>query len=154
MPARRRLLPVLFVAVGLAAGVAADRLLLAPAPLKAEVTDRNEKLVMFTCRLSFGSPGEAVFVLDSGTGTLFGGVVGQNGRFVSSYARSIAADFGDRAGNAEYAVVAGPGSSGDGFVYIAENRSGKVVAYGIPQGAGRQMPLVPADTFNFKQPLQ
>ena len=153
-PARRRSLPVLLLLAGGVLGVAADRALFAPTPLKAEVTDRNEKMALFTSRLSIGRPAEAVFVLDGTTGTLVGGVIGANGGFNTSYVRNVAVDFNDRAGVAEYAVVAGGNDNGGGVIYIADNRSGMVVAYGIPDGSGRQFPLVPAGKFNFKAPIQ
>ncbi|QDT17234.1 hypothetical protein [Alienimonas californiensis] len=149
---RRSLAPLALLAVGAVAG-SVGTAVLSPASLKAEAVDRNEKMAVFTSPLSIGRPGEAVFVLDSTTGTLVGGVLG-NGGFNTSYARSIAADFGDRAGLAEYAVVAGSTDNGAGVIYIAENRSGVVVAYGIPDGSGRQFPLVPAGKFNFKAAMQ
>ena len=149
-PVRRSLVPLASLAAGLLAGVAGTYAL-APAPLAAEVTDRNDKMVMFTSTVSIGRPAEAVFVLDSTTGSLVGGVIGANGGFNTSYLRNVAADFGDRAGRAEYAVVSGGSDSGSGVIYIAENRSGMVVAYGLPPGGGA---LVPAGKFNFKQPVQ
>jgi len=150
---RRSLLPAACLAVGLLAG-GVGSYVLAPAPLAAEVTDRNEKMIVFTSPLSIGRPGVGVFVLDGTTGTLIGGVLGPNGGFTTSYARNVAADFGDRQGVAEYAVVSGPSDNGGGVIYIADNRSGMIVAYGVPDGNGRQFPLVPAGKFNFKAPVQ
>ncbi|NNJ26025.1 hypothetical protein [Alienimonas chondri] len=152
-PSRRSLLPVACLAVGVLAG-SVGTAVLSPAPLKAEAVDRNEKMAIFTSPLSIGRPGEGVFVLDGTTGTLVGGVVGNNGGFTTSYMRNVAADFGDRAGLAEYVVVSGTTDNGGGMIYIAENRSGVVAAYGIPAGNGRQLPLVPAGTFNFKAAVQ
>lgn len=158
LPSRRSLLPAALVPaacllVGLALG-AAGSLAFAPTPLAAEVTDRNDKMALFTSRLSIGRPGEGIFVLDSTTGMLVGGVPGANGGFTTSYVRNVAGDFGDRAGLAEYAVVAGGNDNGGGTIYIAENRSGVVAAYGIPTGNGRQFQLVPVGTFNFKAAMQ
>ena len=125
-----------------------------PAPLNAETVDRTEKFVIFSAQMATGTVGEGVFVLDSVNGKLYGGSIGSNGRFTSSYGRDIAADFGDRQGNADYAVSTGRNQSGGGMIYIAENRSGTLVAYGIPNGQGQAMPLVPTDKFQFRQAIQ
>ena len=150
---RRFSLPAACLAGGLLIGAAGTELL-RPAPLAAATVDRTEKFVLFTAELATGSVGEGIFVLDTVNGKLYGGQLGSNGQFVASYGRDIAQDFGQREANAEYAVAAGRGESGSGFVYVAENRSGQVVAYAIPNQRGRAITLQPVGNFQFRQAIQ
>ena len=155
VPARRRTLPVLLLVAGGLLGVAVDRAFFAvPAPILAQVTDRTEKFVLFTSDLALGDPTDGVFVLDTVNGALYGGRLGPTGNFITSYGRNVAGDFGQRQAGAEYAVVAGTAESGTGVIYVAENRSGKVIAYAVPDGRGGQLTLNPVATFNFRAPIQ
>ena len=150
---RRSALPLGLLAAGIALGAVGSELL-RPAPLEAQVTDRTEKFVMFTSRLSLGDPTDGVFVLDAVNGVIYGGRVGPNGQFVSSYGRNVAPDFGQRQAGAEYAVVSGTSEGGTGVIYVGENRSGKVVAYAVPDGRGAGLTLLPVATFPFRAPIQ
>ena len=145
---------VLTLFAGLLLGFAVSRLFANPAPILAEAVDRTDKFVIFTAPQATGSVGESVFVLDTVNGKLYGGTVGGGGKFVASFGRDIAQDFGQRQANADYAVVAGRTEGGNGVVYVAENRSGTVVAYGIPTRRGQAMPLIPVDSFQFRQAIQ
>ena len=146
---------VLTLLLGLLLGVAVDRIFFhVPAPIRAEAVDRTDKFVIFTAPQAAGSLGESIFVLDTVNGKLYGGTLGGNGQFVASFGRDIAQDFGQRQANAEYAVVAGRNSGGSGVVYVAENRSGTVAAYGIPPRQGQALALVPLSTFQFRQAIQ
>ena len=149
----RAALPLALLALGVAVGVlAAD--VLRPAPVFAQVTDRTEKFVMFTSDLALGDPTDGVFVLDTVNGAIYGGRVGPTGNFVTSYGRNVAGDFGQRKAGAEYAVVSGTSEGGTGVIYVGENRSGKVIAYAVPDGRGANITLQPVATFNFRAPIQ
>ena len=148
----RQLILTLFA--GLLLGFAVSRMFYTPSPIKAEAVDRTDKFVIFTAPQGVGAIGESVFVLDTVNGKLYGGTLSGNGQFVSSFGRDLAQDFGQREANAEYAVVAGRNDSGNGVVYVAENRSGRVVAYGIPTRRGGAAALVPIATFPFRQAIQ
>ena len=145
---------VLTLFAGLLLGYAVSRTFATPEPILAEAVDRTDKFVIFTAPQATGSLGESIFVLDTVNGKLYGGTLGGNGQFVASFGRDIAQDFGQRQANAEYAVVAGRNSGGNGVVYVAENRSGTVAAYGIPPQQGRALALVPLSTFQFRQAIQ
>lgn len=145
---------VLTLFAGLLLGYAVSRMFATPTAVFAEAVDRTDKFVIFTAPQAAGSVGESIFVLDTVNGKLYGGTLGGRGEFTASFGRDIAQDFGQREANAEYAVVAGQNERGSGVVYVAENRSGRVVAYGIPTQRGQALPLIPIAQFPFRQAIQ
>ena len=151
--AARRLPPVLLLALGVCVGAAGTHLLSPGTPMRAETVDRTEKTIMFTVSRGLGNPGEAVFVLDTLTGQMIGTQMNNRG-FTARFGRNVAADFGDRQAQAEYAVATGLTAGGDGAIYVSENRSGQVIAYGIPGSARGEVALQPVGNFSFKQPIQ
>ena len=155
---RRLPVPAACLLAGLLAGVGGTWLL-APQPAAAALdVCPNDKFVLFTVRNNGGGIGiggsDSIFVLDAVNGKLYGGTLGGNGQFVASFGRDIAQDFGARQANAQYAVVSGSNAGGQGIVYVAENRSGVVAAYAIPNGTGRRAALVPVATFQFREAIQ
>ena len=132
--------------------------LVPPEPVAAETTDRSDKFVLFTAPVDITNTAEAIFILDTVNGTLTGGVLGGNGNFAVTYFRDVASDFGQRQANAQYAVVSGrlalQGGASNGVIYIAENTSGRVQAYGMPGGNRGRLPLQPITFFQFRQPIQ
>ncbi len=134
-------------------------------PLSASTADRNEKFGMITAPVTGTT--EAVFVIDYLTGRLTGALMNrtrQGTAFVNFYYRNLAEDFKVGAsGTPYYAVSSGfaeiPNSGGNQWgqsaLYVAELTSGKVGAYAIPysitQKALPPVPLVPIDSFPFRE---
>ena len=137
--------------------------------VQATASQGQEALVMATGEVDSGI--EAVYVLDSLTGELNGGVINNNTRkFTIHYSyKNIVQDLGaGTVKNPKFVMVTGelPITQGRGqrmgrsALYIAEMNSGFVVAYGVPwsstQYAGGQsadVPLVPLDRFKFRQAI-
>ena len=110
---------------------------------------------------------EAVFVIDYLTGRLTGALMNRTRKgtvFVNFYYRNLAEDFKVGAsGTPYYAVSSGfaeiPNSGGSQWgssaLYVAELTSGRVNAYAIPysitQNVLPPVPLVPIDTFPFRE---
>ena len=83
---------------------------------------------------------EAVVTLDHVTGTLTGYVLDRfNGKFFIRYVRNVGSDF-PRAqgkflmatGRADFRQITGNERFANGVVYISEEASGQVIAYGLP----------------------
>ena len=83
---------------------------------------------------------EAVVTLDHMTGTLTGYVLDRfTGKFFIQYLRNVSQDF-PRAqgkflmatGRADFRQITGNERYADGVIYISEEASGQVIAYGIP----------------------
>lgn len=105
---------------------------------------------------------EAVFTLDHITGDLTGYVLDRfNGKFFIQYRYNLAKDFPRSqgkylmaAGSADFRQITGNERFADGVVYIAEEASGQVVAYGIPwnsqlrasAASPRRATLIPLDS--------
>ena len=135
-------------------------------PLAAETSDRNEKFGLITCPVTGET--EAVFVIDYLTGRLSGAVLSRtrNGgsAFLNFYYRNLAEDFKvGAAGEPYYAIATGrseiPNRGGQqwgGFaLYVAEMTSGKVGGYAVPYSITQKqqapVPLVPIDSFPFRE---
>lgn len=104
---------------------------------------------------------EAVVTLDHITGDLTGYVLDRfTGKFFIRYRRNIASDFPKAqgkflmaAGRADFRQITGNERFADGVLYIAEEASGQVIAYGIPWNsqlrasgaAPRQAKFLPLD---------
>jgi len=83
---------------------------------------------------------EAVVTLDHVTGTLTGYVLDRfTGKFFIQYLRNVAQDFPKAqgkflmaAGRADFRQITGNERFANGVIYISEEASGQVVAYGLP----------------------
>jgi hypothetical protein len=129
-------------------------------PLKADSTSLDKFSLCTTSSLPGQS--DAVFVLDSVTGRLVGGVHNvQTGTFSQAWARSVATDFGVLE-NAQYLMASGflrtQGTSGgtpaQSGIYVAELTSGKVWLYGFLLNNRNQVSaseLVPIANFSFRE---
>ena len=112
-----------------------------PSPVHAMTAHGTEKKTMVTVPLDSGM--EAVVALDNVTCELTGYVLDRfNGKFFIQYRYNVANDFPiERGKPARFVMVAGQASFrqftgnerlAEGVVYVAEENSGQVVAYGIP----------------------
>lgn len=109
-------------------------------PLQAATSDRSAKFGMLTNSTGFAGL-EGVFVLDYLTGQMTGAVIDQkSGKFLISYSRNVAKDFGvDPKSTPQYAFVGGRASiaggrgvsPATGVIYVGELTSGMVIAYGM-----------------------
>lgn len=131
--------------------------------MHASVVDRDSQFAIATFSSGQGDP-EGVFTLDFLTGDLRGAVIKpQLGKFSAFYYRNIIDDFGlDPSKKPKFAIAGGtanltgrggvtPASS---LIYIAEQQSGLVIAYGFNYSSrvvpGAQ-PFVVVDRFPFRQ---
>ncbi|MBI1904124.1 MAG: hypothetical protein HYS13_23765 [Planctomycetia bacterium] len=126
-----------WVAVGVAVGVVLGAAL-PHSPIHATASSERETFVI--CTGMVDGDGEALFTLDSVTGSLRGWVFSP-GVGVTYYEHNVLGDFGVQAGKGKFAMVTGvqkirPGPGAAQFasclLYVAEQDSGKLVAYGIP----------------------
>ncbi len=112
-----------------------------PVQLHAMTAHGTEKKTMVTVPLDGGM--EAVVALDHITCDLTGYVLDRfSGQFFIQYRYNVAKDFPLRqgklprfvvvAGQADFRQFSGNERIADGVVYVAEEDSGQVVAYGIP----------------------
>ena len=142
-------------------------------PMAAATAARAEKFAMVTVPVGQaaipGANNEAVFVLDMLTGQLRGAVINdQNGKFTHAYQRNIAQDFKvdpTRPEAVEFVLVSGAASlpsrgqaqMANGVIYVGELSSGRVNAYGFSYAQANRaippMPLVPLDSFQFREAL-
>lgn len=133
-------------------------------PAYAVGSDSTEQFAIVTCPAGLGGA-EAVFVLDFTTGRLVGAALSsQTGVITQNYMYNVAADFG-LTEKGQYIMSAGvaelprrgnlpPGSS---VVWIAELKSGRVIAYAFPfqiqnrKAGGAPLPLAKVDGFPFRE---
>lgn len=110
-------------------------------PLHAMTADSSDKKSLLTVPLDGGM--EAVVALDHVTAELSGYVLDRfSGKFFLQYHTSVAKDFPLRQGKLpRFVMVAGRADFrqfstnerlADGVIYVSEENSGQVVAYGIP----------------------
>lgn len=133
-------------------------------PLQAGTVDSNDQFAMVTSRSGLGG-GEAVFVLDFLTGRLVGAAISaQTGQFTQFYMYNVSADFGiDPETKPRYAITSGDAELprrgreqfGASLIYVAELKSGGVVAYGFPYQITNRpnqqvMPMLRIGTFSFR----
>lgn len=127
------------------------------ASVAATATHGNESVILCTGEVDIGI--EAVYVLDSVTGELKGGVLNiRTGRFMTAYGYSdVAKDLkADGVKNPKYLMVTGEAQSSQGFgangrfgrsvLYIAETNSGWVACYAAPWTPARATANNPATT--------
>jgi len=112
-----------------------------PKPLYAMSAHGTEKKSLITVPLDAGM--EAVVALDHVTGDLTGYALDRfSGQFFMQFRRNVAGDFPIRQGKIPGFIMV-PGEAdfrqfssneriADGVIYVAEEDSGQVVAYGIP----------------------
>jgi hypothetical protein len=113
-----------------------------------------DDLQMCTCTTAIGTA-DAVFILDGTTGRLIGGIYSNNG-FPAAYVRNLAADFGVTDG-ASYIMVPGSvaprvpgrGTTAEGAIFVAEQKSGLCIMYGFLTAAGTNE-LVPLAQFPWR----
>ena len=109
-----------------------------PDPAWAMTAHGTDKKTIATVPLDVGM--EAVFTLDHITGDLIGCVLDRfSGKFFIQYRYNLKNDFPRSqgkylmaAGSADFRQVTGNERFADGVIYVAEEASGQVVAYGIP----------------------
>ena len=118
--------------------LAADR---DPAPLHAMTAHGTERKTIVTVPLDSGM--EAVVTLDHLTCDLTGYVMNRySGKFFVQYRYNVASDFQMEqgklprflmaAGTADFRQFTGNERIADGVIYVSEESSGRVVAYGMP----------------------
>ncbi|MEZ6068424.1 MAG: hypothetical protein R3B90_22535 [Planctomycetaceae bacterium] len=114
----------------------------------------GDDLQMCSCTTAIGT-GDAVFILDGTSGRLIGGIYG-NGGFPAMYIRNLAADFGVTDGASYIMVpasvaprVPGRGTSAEGVLFVAEQKSGQCGMYGFTTAQG-QNELVPLANFRWR----
>jgi hypothetical protein len=158
---------------GLAAGILAGLAIayLWPyEPAYATTGDRAAHFSMVTVPVADATNGiidplDGVFVLDLVTGQLKGAVMNrQFGKLASFYFRDLARDFALPPNQVPefcmvtgYAQLANQGAApmASGVIYIGEHNSGKVMGYCLAwqeKGGAGPVPLIPVDTFQWKQP--
>ncbi|MBI1904126.1 MAG: hypothetical protein HYS13_23775 [Planctomycetia bacterium] len=126
-----------WVAVGVAVGVVLGAAL-PHSPIHATASSERETFVI--CTGMVDSDGEAVFTLDSLTGSLRAWVFSPGAGF-TYYQHEVLGDFGVQAGKGKFAMVTGLQQNrarvggvpyANCVLYVAEQETGKLVAYGIP----------------------
>ena len=126
--------------VGLVAGLVGSSLR-HPVPLYAMTAHGSERKTLVTVPLDAGM--EAVVALDHVTADLTGYVLDRfTGKFFIQYRYNVANDFPLRQGKqprflmvsglADFRQFTSNDRFADGVVYVSEENSGQVVAYGIP----------------------
>ncbi len=126
--------------IGLVAGLVGSSLR-EPSPLYAMTANSSERKTLVTVPLDAGL--EAVVALDHVTADLTGYVLDRiTGKFFLQYRYNVGNDFPLRQGKQpRFLMVSGMADFrqfnsnerlADGLVYVAEESSGQVVAYGIP----------------------
>ncbi len=143
-------------------------------PVYAVATHGDDRFAICTVPVTpvgpvgVGEP-EAVFVLDNLTGRLTGAWMNtQAAKFTNFYQRSIAEDFRTGGGSAKMRFLVIPGQGGftnsnggsqaraqtaSGVIYVAEQTSGKVGAYGFYyslSGQAGKLNVEPIDSFSFR----
>jgi hypothetical protein len=130
---------ILWLATGMIAGLAIASIW-PHEPALAVSNDRTKSFGMATMPVLVTEEREGVVILNYRTGRLVGAVLNnQTGVFTAGFYRNIAADFEVGRG-AEYTMVGGKcllpnkgvSTMASGVIYVAELRSGKVAAYGLP----------------------
>ena len=115
------------------------------APLHATATDHTDNFILATGLVD--NQLEAVFILDSLTGTLRCAALSTaTGKFTSAFEASVLDDLGVKANqNPKFMMVTGtvqlrqPGGNfqlGQSVAYIAETTTGRVAAYAVPWSGG------------------
>jgi hypothetical protein len=141
------LLAGVVVGSGMAVSLAWKTGTLATTPLYATATHGTESVTMATGSLEVGL--EAVVVLDHVTGELTGYVTNpNNGKFFARYTyANVNGDLQLAKGkNPKYTVTtaampfkpSGTNRLGQCVIYVAEETSGNIVAYGIPWNPGKK----------------
>ena len=133
----------IWLSIGIVAGLAVSQLRLSgdPRPLHAMTAHGTDKKTMITVPLDAGM--EAVVALDHVTCDLTGYVLDRfSGKFFMRYRYNVSKDFPLQqgklprflmaAGNADFRQFARNERVADGVIYVSEESSGQVVAYGIP----------------------
>ena len=159
---------VVWLGAGLLTGLLAGALW-PDAPIRAVATSHQDNLVM--CTGSVDGKGEAVYILDSITGTLRAYVLSPVGKFTVRYQNNVIKDMElDVQKNPRYTMVtgnhrfsragAGTGNWGNSVLYVAEVTSGKMIAYAMPwntavrnTGRGGSTTLIPVDSMQFREPV-
>jgi hypothetical protein len=112
-----------------------------PVPAHAMTAHGSERKTLVTVPLDAGM--EAIVALDHVTGDLTGYVLDRfTGKFFIQYRYNVVADFPLRAGRqprflmvsglADFRQFISNDRLADGVIYVSEENSGQVVAYGIP----------------------
>lgn len=109
-----------------------------PQPVLAMTAHGSENKTIATVPLEGGM--EAVITLDHTTGDLTGYVLDQfTGKFFVQYRYNVSRDFGDgrhryllATGSADFRQITGNQRMANGVVYVSEEASGQIVAYGMP----------------------
>lgn len=136
-------------------------------PALAVVADRDDNFSLMTCDVSIANPLQAVFITDFTSGSLKGAILNrQAAKFHIFYYADLATDFQvDPALEAHYAVVNGQvnlsGGGGQSLasnvIYVAEETSGKIIAYAfeyqdVPGILERPQKMIPLDAFQWRKP--
>ncbi|MEZ6063658.1 MAG: hypothetical protein R3C19_25190 [Planctomycetaceae bacterium] len=136
--------------------------------LRASTAGGNDKFSMVTVPVTGVADTEAVFVLDHLTGILRGGHINGGGNgFTCLYQHNVAADFqvNPNTPQPKYVIISGAaqlrsqgggGQPANGILYVAEQTSGMVVAYGFSQPNNNSGPtgdIVRIGVFPFREAL-
>lgn len=154
----------LWLATGMIAGIAIASIW-PHEPALGVSNDRSKSIGLATVPVIVTEDREGIAVINYRTGRLVGAVLNnQTGIFNAGFYRNLENDF--QAGrNAEYNMVGGkcllPNQGrmmmASGVIYVAELRSGKVAAYGLPYDVSSQaksaVELVPIDFFSFSDAI-
>jgi hypothetical protein len=143
-----------WIAVGVVIGFAVSHYWPQKPAIGAYASTHSDSFSMCTATTGIGMA-DAVFVLDPAVGRLIGAVYGRGG-FNTVYGRNLAADF-KVTNDAKYVMVpasvgagiGGAGPAAEGAIFVAEQKSGKVIMYGFPASTG-QHELVPVATFPWR----
>ncbi|MEZ6114996.1 MAG: hypothetical protein R3C28_00240 [Pirellulaceae bacterium] len=109
-----------------------------PQPVFAMTAHGSDNKTIATVPLDGGM--EAVITLDHATGDLTGYVLDQfTGKFFVQYRYNVTRDFGNgrhrymlATGSADFRQITGNQRMANGVVYVSEEASGQIVAYGMP----------------------
>jgi len=129
-----------------------------PGPVRAMTAHGTEKKTLVTVPLDAGM--EAVVALDNITCDLTGYVLDRfSGKFFVQYRYNVAQDFPIQQGRMpRFVMVAGQAAFrqftdneriADGVIYVAEENSGQVVAYGMPWNTQLRASTAPPQTRSF-----